>query len=89
MGYRSDSTPFFVSVTPSDDSDVTAPTRLSTPEKCLGFRALYIGVSGDVVVPNSDGTDVTFYSVPVGFLPVQGLRVKSTGTTASGIVAMF
>lgn len=54
-------------------------------------RALYIGVGGDVVVTMAaDGADVTFKNVPTGTrLPVRVSKVKSTGTTASYIVAMY
>ena len=65
-----------VAVTPSDS------TVLSTT------RALYIGVSGDVCVVMADGTSVTFSSVPVGILPVRVSKVKSSGTSASSIVAL-
>ena len=54
-------------------------------------RALYIGVGGDVVVTMAaDGSDVTFANVPTGTkLPVRVSKVKSTGTTASSIVALY
>lgn len=74
-----------VAVTPSD----------STP---LTFKALYIGVTGNVTIaqksgkpsdPDTPGPTVTFQNVPAGFmLPVHGVRVMATGTTASAIVAM-
>lgn len=54
------------------------------------FRALYIGVTGDVVVSNSltGSNGVTFKSVPVGVLPVSGRRVMAA-TTATDVVALF
>ena len=53
-------------------------------------RALYIGVSGDVVV-NTQGGEATvlFKAVPVGVLPVRATRVKATNTTATNIVALW
>jgi hypothetical protein len=66
-------------VTPSDS------TLLS------GVRALYIGGAGDVSVnfPGSP-TAVVFVGVPAGtVLPVQAMRVRATGTTATSIVALF
>lgn len=67
------------SVTPSDSTDLTVRSR-----------ALYIGGSGDLVVILTPGSSpVTFASCPAGVLPVQASRVLSTGTTATGIVALW
>ena len=52
-------------------------------------RALWIGVTGDVAVRHPDGTTPTYTNVPVGIFPVQVDKVLSTGTSASGIVAMY
>jgi hypothetical protein len=52
-------------------------------------RGLYIGVTGNVAVMWEDGTTVTFPNVPVGILPVMVKKVLATGTTASGIVALY
>ena len=51
--------------------------------------ALYVGVSGDVTIVDVDGTETLFKSAPVGILPCQTLVVKSTGTTATDIVALY
>lgn len=68
-----------VVVTPSD-STVLA----------LATRTLYIGVSGDVKVDMaSSGTAIVFKAVPVGFLYVSVVKVYSTGTTATNIVALY
>jgi hypothetical protein len=54
-------------------------------------RALYVGVSGDVVVTlTDDGTNsVTFKAAPVGILPVRPGTVVKTGTTATNILALW
>ena len=53
------------------------------------FTCLYIGVSGDVTVRlKDDAGNVTFKSVPIGFLPVQVKLVLSTGTTATNIIGL-
>lgn len=56
-----------------------------------GYSALYIGVTGNVVVDLADGdTNVTFSNVPVGFFPVSVSKVYSTGngTTAGSILGL-
>jgi hypothetical protein len=57
----------------------------------LGFvtKALYVGVSGDVVVIMAGGQTVTLKAVPVGYLPVRVSRVKATNTTATNLVALW
>lgn len=67
-----------------------AVTKSDTTILNKGCRALYIGVSGDVAVETTvDGTAVTFKASPVGVLPVAVVRVLSTGTTATDIVALY
>ncbi|HYF33997.1 MAG TPA: hypothetical protein VD994_01800 [Prosthecobacter sp.] len=52
-------------------------------------RSLYIGGAGDVTVINEAGSAVTFADVPAGtILPIEAAVVKSTGTTATDIVAL-
>lgn len=51
------------------------------------FRALYVGVEGNVRVLSPNGNTVTFVGVQ-GILPVQVTRVLSTGTTATDIVGL-
>jgi len=51
---------------------------------------LYVGSGGDLKVLTAGGDTVTFAGVPTGsFIPVQVLRVFSTDTTASSIVALW
>ncbi len=51
---------------------------------------LYVGVGGDLKVRTAGGDDVTFTDVPSGsFMPVQVIRVFTTGTTASAILALW
>lgn len=62
-------------VTPSDS------VNLSTQ-----IDALEIGTAGDVsiITPNGETLDLT--AVPAGILPLAATRVRSTGTTATGLV---
>jgi hypothetical protein len=72
-------------VTPSDTVNIPAVTG-GTNNGCV----LYVGGDGDLKVTTIGGDDVTFVGVLAGtFLPVQVLRVWSTGTTATDIVALW
>jgi len=65
-------------VTPNDSTDL--PTRP---------RALYVGVTGNVAIMDIGGTTVTFVAMAVGYHPLRPVRVMSTGTTATNIVAIY
>ena len=73
---------------PAGDAAAVTPddaTALSTVP-----RAIYVGNAGDVSVEMQGGQVVTFANVQGGtVLAVRPLRVRQTGTTASGIVALW
>ena len=73
-----------LAVTPSDTVDIISPAG-PTNNGCV----LYVGVSGNIKVTTAGGDEVTFANVPVGFFPVQVLRVWATDTTASNIIALW
>jgi len=51
---------------------------------------LYVGLAGNLTVQTVGGDVVQFTGVPTGsFLPVQVLKVMSTGTDAQNIVALW
>lgn len=67
-----------VSITPSDGDSFTKT------------RALYVGGAGDLRVQTEAGQDVTIPSVKAGVMyPFIVTKVYATGTTASGIVAVY
>ena len=68
------------SVTPSDTTVFTTPTR-----------RLWVGGAGNVVVlMNADSSSVTFNSVAAGTpLEISVVKVLATGTTATNIVALY
>lgn len=67
-------------VTPNDAADLA---RVAT-------RGLYIGGDGDVSVVMAGGGTITFAGLLGGsILPVRVDRVRATGTTATGIVALY
>jgi hypothetical protein len=66
-------------VTPNDSTDLSTTAR-----------ALYIGTGGSVKLDTAGGNTVTFSSYPSGtWLPVRTQRVYASGTTATGIVAVW
>lgn len=66
-------------VTPSDSVSLSKPCR-----------ALYVGGAGNLALLMGDGTTVTFVGATAGsILPVRCLRVNSTSTTATNIVALY
>lgn len=72
-------------VTPSNTANIPALTGGSN-NGCV----LYVGTGGDVKVLTIGGDEVTFSNIPEGtFMPVHVLRVFSTGTTATDIVALW
>jgi hypothetical protein len=51
---------------------------------------IYIGVGGDVAIETSAGDQVTLVGLPTGsFVPVHVVKVMSTGTTATSIIALW
>ena len=65
-----------------------------TPSNSVNFatacRGLFVGSGGDIVAVFRTGAAITFANVPSGsVLPLQAVRVNSTGTTASDIVALY
>lgn len=74
----------WVAVTPADGSDLS---------KIGGKfpRGLYTGAGGDIAVENPDGDSETFASAAAGVvLPIENVsRVLATGTTATGILALY
>ena len=71
-------------VTKSDTDDIPNPGN-GQVEGCV----LYIGTAGILRVLTAGGDDITFQNVPIGFFPVQVIRVFSSTTTANNIVALW
>jgi hypothetical protein len=72
-------------VTPSDTVNIPSISG-GVNDGCV----LYVGTTGDLTVITTGQDEVTFANVQGGsFIPVQVVRVLSTGTTASNIVALW
>jgi len=66
-------------VTPSDSVNLT-----DVP------RAIYVGGTGDVVAVSADGSVKTFANVSAGsILPIRPVRINSTSTTATSLLALY
>jgi hypothetical protein len=75
---------------PVTAQDALALTKSDTTVYRRMFSALYVGTGGDVTIRTAQGNNVTFPDVPSGaILPITGDQLLSTGTDASGIVAMY
>lgn len=71
-------------------SATSSGTVTKSDSTALQFRAVYVGGAGDVAIKHTEAGDaVTYVGVPAGtILPVSGVRVMSTGTTATDMVWM-
>lgn len=82
------SSPRFRSYAPS--GALGADVNLSTDGDGTPCRAIRVGVSGDLVVTDGTGTDVTIYSLQIGeTVNVQATAIKSAGTTAQKITVFW
>jgi hypothetical protein len=52
-------------------------------------KGVYVGGGGDLAFVGEDDNEETFTAVPVGVLPVAPKTIKSTGTTATGIILLL
>lgn len=71
---------------PGDAAAVTPSDTVNFPEASVVF----VGTTGALRVLTAQGSDVTFNAIPGGtVLPLQVLRVYSTGTTALNLMRIF
>ncbi len=68
----------WAAVTPNDSADLQP-----TP------RGIYAAGAGDISLVGSDGVAVTFAFAAGEIKPLAAVRVRSTGTTATGIAAIY
>jgi hypothetical protein len=78
------------SIFPTDPAqDAAAVTKSDTADQG-DVRALFVGGSGNVSLVTALGNTVVFTGVLAGsILPVRCTKVRSTGTTATNIVALY
>lgn len=74
-------------VTASDTADLPqVGASIANAPVC---DALYIGGAGNVTVLLEDNTALTFAVIAGQILPIRARRVKASGLTASGLVALY
>lgn len=73
----SDPAQYAAAITPNDSTDL--------PQEC---RSVYVGVAGNIHLTTVGGSTVTL-AVVAGMLPISVRRVYATGTTATGLVALW
>ena len=74
---------------PSDKYlDITVSDVTDLPEgKC---RGIYVGVAGDIAAVTINGSTVQFKNASQGsVIPIVAIRVNSTGTSATDLVALY
>ena len=53
-------------------------------------RAIYVGGTGNIAAVSEDGSVEIFYNVSAGsILPIRPVRINSTNTTATQMLALF
>lgn len=78
----------------ANKNDPAYSAEAVTPSDTVNFtggiaRGVYVGGAGNVAVVLRSGTAVTFVGALAGsVIPVQCIRVNSTNTTATSIVAL-
>lgn len=69
---------FWAAVTPSDSVPISPVPR-----------AIHVGTGGTVVAKGQNGVSASFTAADGQTLEIQPVYVMSTGTTATGIVALY
>ena len=78
-------------VTPSDTVNIPYPgDNTASPNESAWPCVLYVGGAGNLRVLTAGGNDVVLSGLSAGtFIPIQVVRVYSTSTTATDIIALW
>jgi len=80
----------FAAITKSDTVNFDGSTfSASAATKALPADGIYVGGAGVVAVVDEGGVVVNFTAVAGQTLPLRAIRVNSTNTTASLMVALY
>lgn len=74
--------------TVNQDGSTTTPAG-SQPIGAKPFDAVYVAGAGTVTIVFPDGSTCQFTAIAGAILPMRGVRVNSTGTAATGMVALY
>jgi hypothetical protein len=78
MSNKTEPSTHYVAITPHDSTNYDKA------------RGVFVGVGGIVVAIRPDGTAVTFTGAVAGsILPIETIRINSTTTTATDMVALY
>jgi len=79
-----------IAITKSDTVNFDGSTYSANPvTKPLAADAIYIGAPGNVVAVFEDGSTALFTTSAAQLLPIKCIRVNSTSTTASAMIALY
>lgn len=79
-----------VAITKSDTVNYDGSTYSATAAtKAIPAEAIYVGGAGIVVAVFEDGSAVNFTAIAGEILPLKTIRVNSTTTTATLMVALY
>jgi len=73
---------------PSGYRYAEALTKHDSTNAASPFKAVYVGGAGVVAVVTPSGQVVNFTAVAGGLIPIAGIRVNSTNTTATLMVGL-
>lgn len=77
----------------TDKTTTAVRWKAITPSNAAAIEpipaAVYVGGAGDVVAVGTDGVAATFGATAGGLLQIQPSKILATGTTATGIVALY
>lgn len=82
----------YTAITLSDtvNFDGTTGAGQSSGQQTQCCDAIYVGGAGNLVVVSQSGTTTTFTAAVAGsILPIRAIRVNSSSTTASALVALY
>lgn len=75
---------------PSDSIQQAVALTKSDTATFAPTRSVWVGGTGDLTVTMLNGSNATFASVPAGtWLPIQITALLSTGTAATGVLALY
>lgn len=78
------------SAAPGADCATVVPSDNPLNDFLVLAAAIYVGGTGNVALVTENGVAVVWPSCPAGMLiPCRCRRINATGTTASGLVAVF